>query len=481
MSKDKSIRVLIVDDDEDDFLLTSHNLRDIPGRLFEVEWASSYQIGLERIKACAHDVYIIDYYLGANTGLSLIREAIKASCEEPMILLTGVNNPEVDEAATELGAFDYLVKGSLSADGLERSIRYSLAQAAMIKAVRENEAKFRTVFEKSQDMIFLTDESGRLMRVSNSAVSLTGYEVHELLQMKSTDLYANRQEGENIEKALAKNHEVSGQRVELRTKNNERRICAVYASMQSDRYGKRYCQGVLHDLTAKIREERATMLSEKMEATRRLMLMLAHEVRNPLTNIGLALEGFSAELPEQNDFGDYLEIIKRNAKRIDNLVTQLLDSSKPTTLNLKPCSMQEVLQQTLEEAKDRLALKKIKVVTSFTAEPDIALIDMEKMQIALTNILVNAVEAMDEASGILQITTERTGQTLVVSIADNGCGISPDFVNRLFEPYFTSKSSGMGLGLAATLNIVQSHGGAIDVESNVGEGTVFYLSFDAAA
>ncbi len=481
MSKNKRVRVLVVDDDEDDFLLTSHNLRDIPGRLFEVEWASSYQAGLERIKACVHDVYIIDYYLGATTGLSLIREALKAQCEEPMILLTGVDNPEVDAAAAELGAFDYLLKGSLSTDSLERSIRYSLAQATMIKAVKENEAKFRTVFEKSQDMIFITDESGRLMSVSNSAVSLTGFEVHELLEMRSSDLYANQQEGEEIEQILAKNHEVSGHKVALRTKSNERRICTVYATMQSDRYGKRYCQGVLHDLTAKIREERATMLSEKMEATRRFMLMLAHEVRNPLTNIGLALEGFSAELPEENDFNDYLEIIKRNAKRIDNLVTQLLDSSRPTALELKPCSLQDVVRQTLEEAKDRLALKKIKLHTSYTDDADIAMIDMEKMQIALTNILVNAVEAMAEARGILRISTKRKGQRLVVSIADNGCGISPDFVNRLFEPYFTSKSSGMGLGLAATLNIVQSHGGTIDVESKEGEGTVFCLSFDAAA
>jgi len=481
MSKDKRIRVLIVDDDEDDFLLTSHSLRDIPGSQFEVAWASSYQLGLEEIKKCAHDVYIIDYYLGPKTGLSLIREAIKAECEEPMILLTGVSNPEVDEAATELGAFDFLLKGSLSPAGLERSIRYSLAQAAMIKAAKENEVKFRTVFEKSHDMIFITDESGRLMSVSNSAVSLTGFEVQELLQMKSTDLFANKHEGEIVEKALAKDNEISGHKIELRTKNNERRICTMFATMQSDRYGKRYCQGVLHDLTAKIREERATMLSEKIEATRRFMLMLAHEVRNPLTNIGLALEGFYAELPEKNDFKDYLDIIKRNAKRIDNLVTQLLDSSRPTALNPKPCSLQEVVRLTLDEAKDRLALKKIKLLTNFTKDNDIVLIDVEKMQIALTNIVVNAVEAMHEGTGILQISTERYPQKLVVSIADNGCGISPAFVNRLFEPYFTSKSSGMGLGLAAALNIVQSHGGTIDVESKEGEGTVFYLSFDVVS
>ena len=219
MSNEKRIRVLIVDDDEDDFLLTADTLKSISGRQFDIEWAHNYQKGLERIRNCDHDVYIVDYYLGVYTGLHLIREALKAKCEEPMILLTGVNNLEVDEAAAELGAFDYLLKGTLNAEGLERSIRYSLAQAAMIKTVKENESKFRTIFEKSRDMIFIADESGKLMSVSNSAVALTGYEIHELMQMRSTDLYADKEEGESIEHDLAQNGEVSGLRVELMTKS----------------------------------------------------------------------------------------------------------------------------------------------------------------------------------------------------------------------------------------------------------------------
>ncbi len=479
MSNEKRIRVLIVDDDEDDFLLTADTLKSISGRQFDIEWAHNYQKGLERIRNCDHDVYIVDYYLGVYTGLHLIREALKAKCEEPMILLTGVNNLEVDEAAAELGAFDYLLKGTLNAEGLERSIRYSLAQAAMIKTVKENESKFRTIFEKSRDMIFIADESGKLMSVSNSAVALTGYEIHELMQMRSTDLYADKEEGESIEHDLAQNGEVSGRRVELMTKSKERRICTIYATMQSDRYGRQYCQGVLHDMTAKIREERATVLSEKMEATGRLMRMLAHEVRNPLTNIGLALEGFLGEIPPGSDLKDYLEIIKRNARRIDTLITELLNSSKPTELNPESVSLKEVLEQTLEEAGDRMALKKIHVIAKFTADEDFVMLDREKVKIAFANIIVNAIEAMEEGRGLLQITTERALHKLVISIRDNGYGISPDHLNKLFEPYFTSKPGGMGLGLASTLNIIQSHGGTIDVESQQGVGTTFYLTFNA--
>lgn len=480
MHAGKSIKILIIDDDKDDFLLISDSLKNIANRLFEIEWMPSYQKGLDRVLALEHDVYIIDYYLGAYTGLHLIREAIKANCEAPMILLTGVNNPEVDASAAEMGAFDYLVKGDLNSDRLERSIRYSMAQAAMIRAVRENEAKFRSVFEKSHDMIFIATPSGKLTRVSNSAQSLTGYTVEELLGMNTSQLYADPEEGAEIERKLVETGEVESRRIDILTKNGDKRICTLHASMQSDQYGRQYCQGVLHDLTAKVKEERAILLSEKMEATGRLMRMLAHEVRNPLTNINLAVDGIGSETDDQSELAVYVDIIKRNTRRIDNLVTQLLNAAKPTRLKQEPGSLGKLLKETLEETQDRLLLKKIQVRLHLNTEPDCALVDAEKIKIAFTNIIVNAIEAMPEENGILSVALKKTNQKLVVSISDNGSGINPELLGRLFEPYFTSKPGGMGLGLASTLNIVQSHNASIDVESQPNKGTTFYLTFNAA-
>lgn len=474
----KRTRVLIIDDDEDDFLLTADHLKNIPGRAFDIEWASTYEQGLARIKSCEHDVYIVDYALGAKDGIALIREALEASCEEPMILLTGMDDPRVDEAAAQLGAFDYLLKGSLNADQLERSIRYSLAQAATHKALRENERKFRTAFDKSRDLNIIADLDGQLLSVSSAAEQLTGYSVPELLKMRAADLYVNPEDGQHLEKKLSLEGEAVGPRIELRCKNGDTRTCAIYATLQTDRNGKPYYQAVVHDLTAKIREERATLLSQKMEATGRLMRMLAHEVRNPLTNIGLALDGLSSELPPDSDLLDLADIIKRNADRISSLITQLLHSSRPTELNLQPITLREVIFDTLEDVKDRIALKKINATLDL-ADGHTAMLDREKIKIAFTNIIVNAIEAMDEGTGRLEISLRRAGQKLVASIRDNGSGISPENLNRLFEPYFTSKKHGIGLGLAATLNIIQSHGATVEVASKIGEGTSFYVTFDA--
>jgi len=104
----------------------------------------------------------------------------------------------------------------------------------------------------------------------------------------------------------------------------------------------------------------------------------------------------------------------------------------------------------------------------------------EKLKIAFLNIIINSVEAMTDGKGELDINIETMGASHKVSIRDNGCGIPEENLSRLFEPYFTSKRNGMGLGLAATLNILQSHKAHIDVSSTVGQGTAFVITFPVA-
>ena len=122
------IRVLLVDDDEDDYSLTRELLEEIPGGRFRLDWVSTYDAALEAICRGEHDVYLIDYRLGARTGLELLREAQQRVCVGPMILLTGQGELEVDQAAMRARAADYLEKSRLDATLLERSIRYALQQ-----------------------------------------------------------------------------------------------------------------------------------------------------------------------------------------------------------------------------------------------------------------------------------------------------------------------------------------------------------------
>src|ERR1700682_5791142 len=152
------IKILIIDDDEEDFFLTSQYIKKIRGKEFVIDWCYRYNDALEAILEARYDIYFIDYYLGARTGLELMKEALDQNCEQPLILLTGMGNQKIDLEAMQVGAYDYLVKLELNTEKIERCIRYSLERATSLKILRSNERKFRSIFERSKDAVFLTDE-----------------------------------------------------------------------------------------------------------------------------------------------------------------------------------------------------------------------------------------------------------------------------------------------------------------------------------
>src|SRR6185437_1926127 len=139
-------------------------------------------------------------------------------------------------------------------------------------------------------------------------------------------------------------------------------------------------------------------------------------------------------------------------------------------------SINEILDATVELARDRIELNHIKVIKNYDAKLCPISVDIEKIKIAFLNIIVNAVEAMGE-NGVLEISTSKKNEKCIVQIADNGVGMSKSDMDRLFEPYFTTKEKGNGLGLANTQNIILGHKGSISAESEPGKGTVFTISF----
>ncbi|MGZ3651289.1 MAG: ATP-binding protein [Bdellovibrionota bacterium] len=134
------VRILLIDDDPDDHLMFQDLVSQIPGRKYQVEWASSYSEGLKRIEG-KFDVCFLDYRLGGHTGIDLLREAMAKGCKTPIILLTGYGEPEVDLEAMREGAADYLVKDQISPLLLERAIRYSIHRARSMQSILDREAQ----------------------------------------------------------------------------------------------------------------------------------------------------------------------------------------------------------------------------------------------------------------------------------------------------------------------------------------------------
>ncbi|MEO6315003.1 MAG: CHASE3 domain-containing protein [Chitinophagaceae bacterium] len=217
---------------------------------------------------------------------------------------------------------------------------------------------------------------------------------------------------------------------------------------------------------------------EKFASTGRIARTIAHEVRNPLTNINLAMEQLKSDVQENDDNAILFEMVNRNSNRINQLITDLLNSTKFAELSYNKTSINVLLDDALELAQDRVALYNITVVKNYSDDICAVAVDKEKLKIAFLNIIVNAIEAMEPGKGILTVSTKGENNKCVIEIADNGSGMDKESMGRLFEPYFTSKPKGNGLGLTNTQNIILNHKGTIQAESEKGGGTTFIIALD---
>ncbi len=469
------INLLIIDDDEDDYFITSDYLKNIPQKNFIIEWCYNYKKALEEIKSGKHDVYLVDYRLGAKTGIDLIKEAISNNAESPFILLTGKGDINIDEEAMKLGVFDYLIKSELSSEKLERSIRYSIDKAKTLNEIKAKEKKYRNIFNKSSDALFVADEKLAFIEVNTAFGKLCGCSENDLLGIKLSELLTDIHVSKKMSEELRYKGFIEDWLAEMNYKKNESKQCIISATKEKSSDGKIYYQGILHDITLIKKAERTALRAEKLAATGRLVRTLAHEVRNPINNINLASEHLrSLSLPEESSL--YLDIVNRNSNRINELIKELLNSSRPSEMQMKESTLQSVIDEIVNISEDRMHLKHINLQVDYPKDLIVVFCDAEKLVLALLNILVNAVEAIEHDKGEISITLKKDTEQVFVEITDNGNGISEEKLPRLFEPYYTSKRNGIGLGLASTLNIIQAHGGAIEVNSKVERFTTFNIS-----
>ena len=151
--REKVINILLVDDDDEDFMITRDTIAEIPNRKYHLDWVNSFEKALETINKKEHDVCLVDYRLGADDGLELIKQAIENGCDIPLILLTGQGDLEIDEKAMKAGAADYLVKSTIVPYQLERSIRYSINDFKLINEIRKlNQDLEKRVEERTREL-----------------------------------------------------------------------------------------------------------------------------------------------------------------------------------------------------------------------------------------------------------------------------------------------------------------------------------------
>src|SRR5688572_12581520 len=182
-------RVLLVDDDEDDYIIARDIIDEMPGQNYVLDWTSSFNEALQLIGQKKHDVYLVDYRLGAHDGLELITKAIESGCTAPLILLTGQSDRQTDEKAMRLGASDYLVKGTISPNELERSIRYSIEHAQNLVEIQslnaELEGRVEARTQELAEAIKKLEKTNRSLQEAQQEIRKALQKEKELHELKS--------------------------------------------------------------------------------------------------------------------------------------------------------------------------------------------------------------------------------------------------------------------------------------------------------
>ncbi len=238
-----------------------------------------------------------------------------------------------------------------------------------------------------------------------------------------------------------------------------------------------------NEMTRKLSESKEKLYqSDKLASVGRLAAGVAHEINNPLTGV-LTYSSFllkHGNLPEEARKD--LEVVVRETKRCRGIVKSLLDFSRQYSPKMAPVDLNEVVENSLSIMDSILKLKRIKVTKDLSKEPPIVLGDSNRLQQVLINLLSNAADAVEEGKGEIVISTgslAKEGETFHrLVIRDNGCGIPKENLDKIFEPFFSTKGNkGVGLGLSIVWGIIGEHGGRVDVESEPGEGTAFFIYF----
>jgi len=236
------------------------------------------------------------------------------------------------------------------------------------------------------------------------------------------------------------------------------------------------------DVTEKYLLENILARSEKLAVIGQLAAGVAHEINNPLTAIIANAQILHRELPADHDLQDSVDLISRAGARAAQVVRNLLDFARKEEFHLGLTDVNETVGRALELIRHEIMSRSIRL--KFKPDPSLPsiLASEDQLQSVWLNLLLNAIDALDKEPASVSVQTRKVGSEILISIADNGKGIPPERLTRIFEPFYTTKAPGRGtgLGLSVSHRIVKQHGGTIRVESKVGSGSEFTVILPAS-
>ncbi|HVX12765.1 MAG TPA: ATP-binding protein [Pirellulales bacterium] len=473
MSDSAPMTVLVVEDDED----TRANLCDIlelDG--FRAEAVSTMREALGRQDWANIGMVILDRRLPDGTAEELLPRLKGLAPDADVIVATGY--ADLDGAITALrnGAADYIIK-PINPAALRASVERTAERRRLAQAKARSDAAFRTLVEAAPTLTVIVRPDCKIVYVNPFAEQLTGFSSAELLGHDFASALGESSARRDLIGGTASNHTRTrprgGVQDTLHCRNGAHRSVVWNAKVLSDFDGAPAILAIGHDMTELHEAQRKALQAERLAAIGQMMTGLTHESRNALQRSKACLEMLAMEVEDRPAALDLVRRIEKAQDHLQHLYEEVRTYAAPINLKTSVCDLGELWREIWADLMQVVPQKRVQLCEESRCTNLMCNIDRFAIGQVFHNILENAVSVLPDSGSIDIICSdaEFDGRpALRIAFCDNGPGLTAEQRRRIFEPFYTTKTKGTGLGMAIAKRIVQSHGGLIEADSQPGRG-----------
>jgi PAS domain S-box-containing protein len=355
-------------------------------------------------------------------------------------------------------------------------------QTALMDEKKEVESRYRILVEQSPDPIFLSDRNKFLM-VNQSFVNLFGYDEEIVCQsefsiMELIDNSHKKRFINEIKSLIKGDKKVSIISIKMNTKSAKK--LDVEISLSRLFIGKTVVyQGIIHDVTKTRQLERERARREHLAVIGEMSARIAHEIKNPLASIQTGIQLLESQVAKDKTQKSFYERLRGEIKRVDSILKGLLSYAREEHLSLKKIQITQLINRFSELVKPTLKKHRLNLQMRLANDLPHVKIDEQKIEQVLWNVFLNAIQASAPGKNII-LDLNQKNQNVILSISDEGGGISESQIKKVFQPFFSTRTQGSGLGLPISKKIIEKHGGRISVKSEAGKGTTFTIELPIA-
>jgi len=413
-----------------------------------------------------------------DTDKDWFRRSGKA--DDDQIILVGLDPKPFEDARKEDIRNTAIISGILVILGLAGFISMFWMQSyrSAKKSLQDTSAIADEVVKSLPVGLIATDKDGKIAFYNSAAERITGLNLSQA-QGKDPKILLPSHFG-GLTESLDRGESIYEKEMECEFIENKIVPVSVSASKIINEEGQFVGQVlIIRDLGEVRRLQGEIRRKEKMAAIGGLAAGVAHEIRNPLSSIKGIASYFKNKFDENSDDEEMAGVMIEEVERLNRVISELLEFARPTDIKLKTTDLSSLIEHSVRLIEKEASTKNIEIKLDLSQQPLSAEIDSDRFSQCLLNLYLNSLQAM-EKDGQLSIKSSLTnGKIIIIEIRDTGSGIKTENLNKIFDPYYTTKTKGTGLGLAIVHKIIEAHKGNTRVRSVPGQGTTFIISIPA--